>query len=41
MRYKLNKLNIILNALFKFKINNKKIKKKIKLTYLILIVHIN
>ena len=41
MRYKLNKLNIILNALFKFEINNKKIKKKKILIYLILIIYIN
>jgi len=31
MHYKLNKLNIILNVLFKFKINNKKTKKKSKI----------
>jgi len=41
MRYKLNKLNMILNALFKFETNNKKTKEKIKLIYLILIMYVN
>ena len=41
MRYKLNKLNVILNILFRFEINDKEIEKEVKLIYLILVIYIN
>jgi len=41
VRYKLNKLNVILNILFRFEINDKEIEKEVKLIYLILVIYIN